>query len=64
MQGRPDNCFDNVLQVSSILPESARTSPIQLYSAYFTAPFKELVDLMLTRGFQYIITCEPGHKLR
>ena len=52
MRGSPGEMFDNFLQLSSTLIESAREWPIQLCSEYFTVLAKELVDIMLTRGFQ------------
>ena len=52
MQYSPDKLFDKFLRLSSSLPESARAWPVQLCSTYFTAPSKELVDRMLTGGFQ------------
>ena len=39
------------LQLSIRLTDSARACPIQLCSAYFTVLVKELLDWMLTGGF-------------
>ena len=52
MQDRPDRIFDKFLQLSRSLPESARAWPVQICSTYFTVLSNELVDRMLTGGFQ------------
>ena len=52
MHDRRDKMFDNFLQLSSSLQESARAWPVQLCLTYFTAFSKELLDIMLTGGFQ------------
>ena len=55
MQGSPEENFDKFLSLTNSLTESARIWPIQLCSAYFTYLVKELVDLILTRGFQILL---------
>ena len=52
MQDSPDKNFDKFLQLSSSLIESARAWPVKLCSIYFTDLSKELVERILTGGFQ------------
>ena len=52
MQCRPDEIFDKCLHTSIILPDGVLSWPIQMCSEYFTALAKELLDIIITRGFK------------